>query len=235
DFLCDTCKEHFKTVLEFLDELEIPYNLDTRLVRGLDYYTKTVFEIWQVNATGSQGAICGGGRYDNLALLIGGRDIPAMGVAIGIERLIQLMREQQIAPPPQSPPDVFLVQLGELAKKRSLKLFAELEQAGIKIVEALSRGSIKSQLKLADKMNVRWSLILGQKEAVDNTILIRDMESGIQEIINFDKVVVEIEKRLLLGPRKEGAKNAPRTQEEFRFNKEEELDEDDNSLNNEEI
>ncbi|MFH1509375.1 MAG: histidine--tRNA ligase [bacterium] len=204
DYLCETCNNHLKTVLEYLDELEIPYVLNTKLVRGLDYYTKTVFEIIpQDDKDLAQSSLAGGGRYDNLAIMLGGRETAATGVAIGIERLIEYMKASQIEPLKPSLPDVFLVQLGELAKRKSLKIFADLEEAGIHIVEALSRGSIKSQLKMADKSRVRWSLILGQKEAVENTILIRDMDSGIQEIISMEKLVAELEKRLFAHPRRE--------------------------------
>lgn len=195
DHLCDDCDKHFKQVLEILDELDIPYVLNPKLVRGLDYYTRTVFEFWS-EEKGSAVSLGGGGRYDGLIQLLGGHETPAVGAALGVERIILLMQEQEVKLPDIEPPRVFLAQLGEMAKKKSLKLFDDLYKEGIDVVESFGRDSIKSQLKLADKLGVKVTLILGQKEAVENTILIRDMESGVQEVIPQEKLVKEIEKRL---------------------------------------
>jgi histidyl-tRNA synthetase len=195
DFLNEDCHNHLKAVLEYLDELEIPYELNPHLVRGLDYYTKTVFEIWPKNVS-AQGALGGGGRYDTLINDLGGQGTPAVGFAGGIERLIMAIQEQGLDIQRVKKADVFLGQLGELAKKKSLKVFEELRDAGVDIVEALGKNSIKSQLKVADKLGVKITLILGQKEAIDGTIIVRDMESGIQEIVDITKIVKEVQKRL---------------------------------------
>jgi len=198
DYLCEECHDHFKSVLEFLDECEVPYALDPRLVRGLDYYTKTAFEIWP-KFHEAQGAVplslVGGGRYDELVELLGGEPTPSVGVAIGVERVVSVVQEQKIELPSKTP-EVFLAQLGELAKKKSIKIFDKLLEEGIRTQEALSKDSLKSQLALADKLKVALTLILGQKEAAEETILLRDMKSGIQEIIDLENIVEEIKKRL---------------------------------------
>jgi len=196
DHLCKECHNHFKEVLEILDELEVPYILNPHLVRGLDYYTKTVFEFKLEQEDNKTGTLAAGGRYDDLVKLLGGKTTPASGVAIGIERVIATLKRQNIKVPEPSPPDVFLVQLGELGKRRSLNLFEELRAKGLKVAEALSKNSIKSQLKIADKLGVKIALIFGHKEALENNIIIRDMVSGVQETVPVDRVIKEVKKRL---------------------------------------
>lgn len=195
DYLCDECRKHFKEVLEFLDELEIPYFLNSVLVRGLDYYTKTIFEIfWEEEGT-SQLALGGGGRYDNLVKGLGGKPTPAVGVSLGMDRIVDLMKKEQVRVSSGPNFKVFLIQLGVLGKKKSLKLFAKLHQAGILAAESMSRDSIKAQMKIADKLGVKFVLILGQQEALDNTVIIRDMQSGVQETVPQEKVAEELKKR----------------------------------------
>jgi histidyl-tRNA synthetase len=197
DYLCEECKKHFKEVLEFLDEIELPYHLNPYLVRGLDYYTKTVFEIFEESEEGKQvGALGGGGRYDNLAKLLGGKNLPACGGAVGIERVISLMKARKIKQPLPPQPKIFLAQLGNLAKKRSLKLLEEFRREKILVAESLGRDSLKSQLSRANRFNIRYVLIIGQKEVLEGTIILRDMVSGKQEIVRLDKIVREIKKRL---------------------------------------
>lgn len=195
--LCENCHNHFKNVLEYLDQAEIPFTLNPSLVRGLDYYTRTIFEIVSTGIKDSaQSALVRGGRYDNLIELLGGKPTPAVNAALGLESIILNIQKQEIELPQSQKPKIFLAQLGELAKKKSLKVFKWLIDAGIPVVEALDKSSIKSQLKLADKLNINLSLILGQKETVEGTILIRDMKSGVQEIIELKKLVSEVKKRL---------------------------------------
>ncbi|MFH0952013.1 MAG: histidine--tRNA ligase [Patescibacteria group bacterium] len=197
DHLCEECRDHFVLLLEYLDELEIGYELNPRLVRGLDYYTKTVFEIWPADdPNGSQSALGGGGRYDDLIELLGGHSVPAVGFAVGAERIINQLAKVKIDPPAVPAPEVFLAQLGEKGRKRSLKLFEEMRRGGIRVMECLSKESIKAQLEVANRLNCVFSLILGQKEIMDDTVLIRDMENGIQEVVDFTKVIPEIKKRL---------------------------------------
>jgi len=196
DYLCEDCHNHFKNVLEYLDELEIPYILNSHLVRGLDYYNKTVFEIWPEDEKGRQIALAGGGRYDKLVKLLGGQDTPAVGFAMGLDRAVNQMEEKGVKVTLKSRPLIFLAQLGDLGKKKSLKLFEDLREAGLKTISSLSQNTITSQLKIANRLQVRFTLILGQKEALDNTIIIKDMLSGSQEIIPLEKVIDRLKKKL---------------------------------------
>ncbi|PJE69735.1 MAG: histidine--tRNA ligase [Candidatus Staskawiczbacteria bacterium CG10_big_fil_rev_8_21_14_0_10_38_10] len=193
DHLCEECHNHFKQVLEYLDDLEIPYALNPYLVRGLDYYTKTVFEIFEDTKEGKeQGALLGGGRYDNLVKLLGGKDVPACGMAAGIERIGNLMRVMNLPSLKPVQPQVFLAQLGVLAKRKSLKLFEDFRKARIRTAESFSKDSLKTQLRTADKLGIRHVLILGQKEALEDIITLRDMKTGAQRILKLKNIVKEI-------------------------------------------
>ena len=203
DHLCEECHLHFKEILEFLDEVEIPYRLNPHLVRGLDYYTKTVFEIFSDSAGKKddkenlkQLSLAGGGRYDKLVRLLGGKDTPACGAAAGVDRIINLMKNQNIELLKEAETQLFLAQLGNLAKRKSLKLLNDLRKAKIRVSESFGRDSLKAQLNRADNMNVKYSLILGQKEAIEETIIIKDMKTGKQSIVKLNKTVEEIKKRL---------------------------------------
>jgi len=194
DHLCEGCKTHFKEVLEFLDELELPYRLNPYLVRGLDYYTKTVFEIFEEEKTPN--ALIGGGRYDALVRMLGGKDAPACGGAMGVERVVELMKERMNKETVAETKKVFLTQLGGLGKRKSLKLFEELRKANISVAESLGKDSLKTQMRLADKFEAEYALILGQKEALEGTVIIRDMKNGRQDVVKLEKAVEEIKKRI---------------------------------------
>ncbi len=198
DYLCEDCHDHFKDVLEFLDELELPYVLNPNLVRGLDYYTRTVFEIWSngEDSESRQSSFGGGGRYDSLVRHLGGEDTPAIGFSFGIERVAEKILKDGFSSKTKLTKKVFLIQLGNAARKKVLKLFDKLIDSNISTGESIGRGSIKSQLKMANKLNSKIALIIGQKEAIDNTVIVRDMESGMQEIITMEKVVTEVKRRL---------------------------------------
>ena len=197
DHLCEECNNHFKEVLEFLDELELPYRLNPYLVRGLDYYTKTVFEIFEDTEEGKKiGSLAGGGRYDALVKLLGGKDTPACGAAAGIERIIAVMRERSIKPVLSPNPRIFLAQLGILSKQKSLKLFEEFRKAKIRVAEAFSKDSLKGQLRIADRVGADYVLILGQQEALAGKIIIRDMKTGKQDTVKLEKAIVEIKRKL---------------------------------------
>ncbi len=198
DHLCKDCHDHFKGLLEFLEELEIPYNLNPYLVRGLDYYTKTVFEIIEDTEEGkAQGTLVGGGRYDGLVKLLGGKDTPACGASMGVERVANLIKarakEQAFVEPIA---EVFLAQVGELARRKGLKLFEQLRQANLGVGEALHKDSLSAQLKMADKLQAKYSLIIGQKEALDNQVIIKEMKSGRQKIVDMDKVARELTNKI---------------------------------------
>lgn len=232
DRLCEQCRNHLKTVLEFLEESSVPYVLNPHLVRGLDYYTRTVFETFVESApkkeqpalteAGGGGAmpsaeteetnaetepradgehqkrlaIASGGRYDGLVELLGGKPTPAVGAALGLERFIMLVKGQKVRIPESARPKVFLVQLGELAKKKSFRLMEELRHSGIHASESLGRDSIRSQLKVADRVGAPYALILGQKEALDGMVILREMSSGIQETIPQTKLVDALRQKL---------------------------------------
>jgi len=197
DHLCESCHSHFKEVLEFLDEIGLPYHLNPYLVRGLDYYTKTVFEIYEESPEGrALGALAGGGRYDALTKLLGGKDTPGCGGAGGIERIINLMKTRQLRLKKEREPEIFLAQLGNLGKRKSLRLLEDFRKAKIQIAESFGRDSLKAQLARADKLGVKHTLILGQQEALEGTIIVRDMASGKQETIKIEKVVREMKRRI---------------------------------------
>ncbi len=197
DYLSQESKDHFMKVLDYLDELDVPIIMKPNLVRGLDYYNYTVFEVWNNEEESSKAAaLGGGGRYDGLVELLGGRPTPAAGVALGIERIVAKLKQAEIAPPTEDSPDIFVAQLGEEAKRKSLLLFEELRLAGVKVSESLSKEGLKSQLEIANKLKVKYAIILGQKEILDGTVMLRDMENGIQEIVDIKKITNEVKKRL---------------------------------------
>lgn len=204
DSLDDECRGHFVKVLEYLDELNIPYNLNPFLVRGLDYYTRTVFEIWPAGdeeADRSQDksrqmSLGGGGRYDGLVELLGGRLTPSCGFGIGIERVIMKIKESNITLRPESDKKIFLAQIGEQARRKAFVLFEDLRKGEFNVSQSFTRDSLRSQLEDANRLGAKYTLILGQKEVMDNTILIRDMDSGVQEVIDYKKIMPELKKRL---------------------------------------
>lgn len=197
DSLDEESKNHFMRVLEYLDEMEIPYVLDPYLVRGLDYYNQTVFEFAIEGDDGrSQNALGGGGRYDGLVELIGGRPTPGVGFALGVERIVLALKSKEINPPAPEPPNIFMAQLGEAAKRRALVLFQECRRGGLTVAQAFVKDSLKVQMEMANKLKARFTLILGQKEVLDGTIVIRDMDSGVQEVVDQKKIVHEIRKKM---------------------------------------
>ncbi len=196
DSLDEASQKHFQEVLGYLDELDIPFVLNPRLVRGLDYYNRTVFEFWASDDEAGQVSLGGGGRYDTLVESLGGRPTPAIGFAGGIERIILKLKEKQIAARSAPTPEVFIAQLGDPARRKMLKLFEQLRLQGVRVAESMTKDGIKQQLEAANKLGAHYTLIVGQKEMMDDTILIRDMENGIQEVVPFAKVDGEIKKRL---------------------------------------
>ncbi len=194
DYLCEQCKDHFVKLLEYLDEVELAYQLNPYLVRGLDYYTRTVFEIW--GSDEGKSALAAGGRYDNLIAELGGQPTPAVGFAGGVERVVAELKMRQVGIPMLPAPDIFLACLGDSARKKAIRLFEDLRRQGIKVAESFTKDGLKNQLEIANKLKVKYTLVIGQKELTDGTIIVRDMENGIQEIVDFNKVLDEIQKRL---------------------------------------
>lgn len=197
DSLCSGCHDHFKNLLEFLDELELPYSLNPYLVRGLDYYTRTVFEIMEETDDGKQqGSLVGGGRYDDLIKILGGKPTPGCGAAAGVERIVNLMKQRQKKIIVEKTHSIFLAQVGELAKKKSLKLLEDCRQINLPVGHTLHKNSLSSQLKLADQQKVTHVLILGQKEALENKVIIREMKTGKQSIVSLEAAAKEVKKKL---------------------------------------
>ncbi len=188
DYLCDECAAHLANLRSYLDTLGMPHAVNFRLVRGLDYYTKTVFEVW-AEGIGSQSAVCGGGRYDGLAEMLGGPPTPGIGFGMGIERVILSLKQQGIEPPPLPAPRVQVSPVGEAARVPALKLVRDLRSAGIGALLAFGNRSLKSQLKSADRANVPFSLILGDQELADEVVIARDMASSQQETVALAGVV----------------------------------------------
>ena len=193
--LCSACHDHFKTVLEYVDELEIDYELNPKIVRGLDYYTGTVFEVWNAKE-GAQNSLGGGGRYDLLVELLGGSKTPAMGFGVGVDRTIEEMEKEEIEFEQKKNVNIFVAQLGNKARKKCFKLLNDLLDAGIGAEARFDKGGIGDQLKTASKLGVEYTLLIGQREAFDGTVIIKDMASGNQEIFPYEKVVKVIAKRL---------------------------------------
>ena len=194
DSICEGCNCHFRSVLEYLDGVGLPYNLNHHLVRGLDYYNRTVFEIFTED---NDSALAGGGRYDYLAETIGGPATSAVGGATGLERLITVMKSRKVKlPAAKNPPHVFLIHIGNLAKRKGLVLLEDLRKAGIKVSEAFSKASLKAQLRQADKEKVKIALIFGQREAFEDSVIVRDMETGSQETVPLDKLITIVKKKI---------------------------------------
>lgn len=194
--LCSACSAHFASVLEYLDELKIPYELDQSLVRGLDYYSRTVFEFSVAGPGEEVGALAGGGRYDYLFEMIGSKPMPAVGGAAGIERLIAAMKSQEVTLPKKKDKRVFLIHVGEASKLKMLGVIEELRKAGICVAESLSKESLSSQLKVAGREGVRLALIFGQKEIFEESVIIRDLSESTQETVPMKRMIEEVKKRL---------------------------------------
>jgi histidyl-tRNA synthetase len=182
DYLCEECAVHFETLQHHLQALERSFAVDHRLVRGLDYYTKTVFEVWAPDI-GAQAAVCGGGRYDGLMELLGGPPTPGIGFGSGIERVILAMKSQGVQVPELPRPRVLIASLGNEAKSVAVRLVAELREAEIAAVIAFGDRSLRSQMREAGKQEVRYVAILGEDELRASRVTVRDMLNGEQESV----------------------------------------------------
>ncbi len=177
DYLCDACKTHFTQVQQYLDAAEIVYQINPKIVRGLDYYTRTVFEFVS-NDLGAQSTVCGGGRYDGLVKQMGGSDTPALGFAMGMERLLLVLQAQGLLPPENPACAVYLAPLGESAQVKAFALANLLHQAGVPAECDLCSRSLKAQMKYADKIGARFTLVLGDDELAQGRAELKNMKTG---------------------------------------------------------
>ncbi len=193
DHLCETCREHFNTVQEILNAQGVEYLLDKGLVRGLDYYTRTTFEI-QTGALGAQNAIAGGGRYDRLVSELGGPEIPAIGFAIGFDRLVEVALQQKRSL--DHGPDVFIAALGEKCRQVAFEWSCDLNRAGISTEMEFADRSLKSQMKRANRLNAAHVLIVGENELAGGEIILRNMDTKEQLALPIEGLVKLIKDRI---------------------------------------
>ena len=179
DYLCDDCKHEFDNLKNYLNTVGIDYKVDTNIVRGLDYYTRTVFEITS-DALGAQSTVCGGGRYNGLVEELGGKPTPGIGFAIGIERLILILKNQGAQLPEESVPDIFVATIGSKADMFAQKLIHDLRNIGYHAERDLCSRSVKAQMKYANKLNAKYSIVIGDDEVDSNKAYIKNMKDGNQ-------------------------------------------------------
>ncbi len=186
DSVCDDCRDHFNTVTDILDTVGIAYQIDKGIVRGLDYYSKTVFEFVSDNI-GAQGTVLGGGRYDGLIADLGGSDAPGIGFAMGIERLL-LLAEGSMDVPEQTP-DVFFIPIGDAAKKQVYKLVYSLRSQGISAEYDLNCRSVKAQMKYADKIGANYTVVIGDDEIAQGSYPVKNMQTGETVNVAYDEIL----------------------------------------------
>lgn len=189
--LCASCKKHFKEVLEYLEEMEIPYTINKCLVRGLSYYTKTVVEIMiEDKETGKKLTIAGGGRYDYLGKQLGSKkDVSAVGMSIGVDRIVEAPWFSKLSPRIIKKPKIYFIQLGFDAKLKSLNVIEILRRGKIPIAQSISKDNLGAQLAIAEKLGMKYAIIFGQKEALENSVIFRDMNNRSQETIKLNKLL----------------------------------------------
>jgi len=187
DHLCRQCNEHFNRLKRYLDLLDLPFVIDHCLVRGLDYYTRTVFEV-QPEEKGAQNTLGGGGRYDDLIEELGGKPTPAIGFAAGIERIILNLKKQGVPVPALLRPQVFIAYLGDEAKDEAIKLASALRRDGIGVIEALGSKSLKAQLRQANTLGAHYAVIIGEQEIRIGTVILRDMTTAEQKTVPISQL-----------------------------------------------
>ena len=196
-FLCPSCKKHFKEVLEYLDEAGITYRINKNLVRGLDYYSHTVFEVIEQSEDPETNglALGGGGRYDGLAKMLGSKkDIPAVGAGFGVDRIIEASWCKDLSPRIMGETKFYLIQLGFEAKMKTLAILEILRKAKLPVYQSLSKDKLGVQLAQAEKMNVPYVIIFGQREAIDGTVIIRNMQNRSQDSVKIADLLTYIKK-----------------------------------------
>ena len=195
DCLCDECRTHFAEVQSYLTAAGVPFELDANLVRGLDYYTKTAFEV-KYTPLGAQSAVAGGGRYDGLIEEMGGKPTPAVGFATGLERVLLALEKQNLLPENTPAEDAFVVALGDVAKEPAFCLLAKLRRAGLTASMDFAGRSMKAQMKQANKMHARFALILGEDEVKEGTVMMKDMVASKQEKVSLAEIIETINNQL---------------------------------------
>lgn len=188
--LCSSCRTHFKEVIEYLDAMKVPYRINNNLVRGLDYYTRTVFEIFDLGDESTPGlaplALASGGRFDYLARALGSKkDVPGVGGGIGVDRVIQSPSHKPLDPRIIKKPKVYFIQLGFEAKLKSVAIIEVLRKARVPIAQSLSKDGLGQQLAIAERSGAPYTIIFGQKEALDETVIVRNMETRSQETVKI--------------------------------------------------
>ena len=191
DYLCDECDEHFKKVQQYLDAMNIPYEVNPSIVRGLDYYTKTVFEFVSTEI-GAQGTVCGGGRYDGLVEEIGGNHTPALGFAMGMERLLMLMEAQGIEFPPEAKCDLYIASMGENATLKASQIASDVRGNGMHAQFDIVGRSVKAQMKYANKIGAAYTVVLGDSEIEAGAAKVKNMADGSETEMNIDDIAEEI-------------------------------------------
>lgn len=185
DYICDDCREHFEGVKKLLDNAGVKYVINPKIVRGLDYYTRTVFE-FVTNSLGAQGTVCGGGRYDGLIEELGGQSLPSLGFALGIERLLALLQAEGVELPDFSECGLYIATMGEKAQGKAFELLNQVRSASIHAETDIVGRSLRAQMKYADKIGAKFSIVLGDNEIEENKAEIKNMETGEKRKINLD-------------------------------------------------
>lgn len=188
DYLCDECKEHFEKTKSYLDAMNIEYIVNPQIVRGLDYYTKTVFE-FVADSIGAQGTVCGGGRYDGLIEELGGQHTPSLGFGMGLERLQLVMEAQGCEFPEPSLPDLFIVAMGDKATLKAVEIAKDMRDEGYSVVYDLNGRSLRAQMKYADKINAKYNVVIGDNEVDTKSAVLKDMATGEQSNISLETFV----------------------------------------------
>lgn len=188
DYLCDECKEHFEKTKSYLDAMNIEYIVNPQIVRGLDYYTKTVFE-FVADSIGAQGTVCGGGRYDGLIEELGGQHTPSLGFGMGLERLQLVMEAQGCEFPEPSRPDLFIVAMGDKATLKAVEIAKDMRDEGYSVVYDLNGRSLRAQMKYADKISAKYNVVIGDNEVDTKSAVLKDMTTGEQSNISLETFV----------------------------------------------
>ena len=193
DNLCEDCSEHWNKLLKYLDAMQLPYQIDHRMVRGLDYYTRTVFEVQPVDG-GGQSTICGGGRYDGLITELGGRETPGIGFATGLERLALNLKRSEVPVPDAPKPRYLVANVGDDARIAALELSVRLRRAGVGVILGSGTRGLRGQMRQANALEIPFALILGDDEIEKGEVMVRDMESSAQESRPVAEFIDEVTK-----------------------------------------